>query len=56
MKNLFKFVKKSSNSKNIIFITHYVLISEALNYTSSSGEIIIADKKFNKIDSIEINY
>ena len=56
MENLLKFVKKSTNSKNIIFITHYVVISEILNYTSSSGEIIITDKNFNKIDSMEINY
>ena len=56
IKNLFKFVKDSTNSKNIIFITHYVLISEALNYSPSSGEIIIADKKFNIIDSMEIKY
>ena len=56
MKNLIKFVKTSQNSKNIIFITHYVVISEALHYSPVSGEIVIANKKFNKIDSVEINY
>ena len=32
---------------NLIFITHYVVISEVLNLSASSGEIIITDKKFN---------
>ena len=56
IENLFKFVKKIPNFKNTIFITHYVVISETLNYKPSSGEIIIADKEFNKIDSMEVKY
>jgi phosphohistidine phosphatase SixA len=56
MKNLKKFVKNYPNSKNIIFVTHYVVITEALNYAPASGEIVISDKQFNKIDSIEISY
>ena len=56
MKNLKKFVKNSQNSENIIFITHYVVISEVLSYAPGSGEIVISDKQFNKIDSIEISY
>ena len=56
MKNLKKFVKNSQNSKNIIFVTHYVVISEVLSYAPGSGEIVISDKQFNKIDSIEISY
>ena len=56
MKNLKKFVKNYPNPKNIIFVTHYVVITEALNYAPASGEIVISDKQFNKIDSIEISY
>ena len=32
---------------NLVLVTHYVLIQEVLNITSSSGELIIADKNFN---------
>ena len=56
IKDLKEFVKNSQNSKNIIFVTHYVVISEVLGYEPNSGEIVISDKKFNKIDSIEISY
>ncbi len=41
---------------NLIFITHYVVISELLNYSPSSGEIIIVNKNLNIIDTLEIEY
>ena len=50
------YVKKFRNKQNLIFVTHYVLISEVLNYAPSSGEIVVSDKNFNMIGSIEINY
>ena len=50
------YVSQFKSSKNIVFVTHYVLISEVLNYTPSSGEIVVSDKNFNIIGSIEINY
>jgi phosphohistidine phosphatase SixA len=50
------YVKKYKNNQNLIFVTHYVLISEVLNYTPSSGEIVVSDKNFNMIGSVEINY
>ena len=56
IKDLMKFVKKHDFKKNIIFVTHYVLISEVLDYAPSSGEIIVSDKEFNMIGSIKINY
>ena len=56
IKDLVKFVKKNDFKKNIIFVTHYVLISEVLDYAPSSGEIIVSDKDFNMIGSIKINY
>ena len=40
------YVKKYKNNQNLIFVTHYVLISEVLNYAPSSGEIVVSDKNF----------
>ena len=56
MNDLNNFVDNYKDDGNLVFVTHYVVISEALNYAPSSGEIVVADKKFNKIDSIEISY
>ena len=50
------YVKNFKSDKNLILITHYVLISEVLNHAPSSGEIVVSDKNFNMIGSIEINY
>ena len=56
MKKLKNFINNWDGKNNIIFVTHYVVISEILNYTPSSGEIIISDKDFKVIDTIEIEY
>ena len=56
VKELRDYIKKFDSKKNLILITHYVLISEVLGYAPSSGEIVISDKNFNKIGSIEINF
>ena len=56
MLDLKNYVEKFKGNENLIFVTHYVVISEALEYASSSGEIVISDKNFNKIGSIEINF
>ena len=50
------YIAKFKSDKNLILITHYVLISEILNYGPSSGEIVVSDKNFNIIGSIEIKY
>ena len=55
MKDLRNFVDKWDSKKNIVFVTHYVVILEALNITVSSGEIIVADKNYKVIGSIETN-
>ena len=49
------FVKNWESKKNIVFVTHYVVISEVLNETVSSGAIVIADKNFKVIGTVEIN-
>jgi phosphohistidine phosphatase SixA len=56
MNDLNNFVNNYNDDGNLVFVTHYVVISEALNYAPSSGEIVVADKKFNKIRSFEIKY
>ncbi|MBD1164662.1 histidine phosphatase family protein [Pelagibacterales bacterium SAG-MED13] len=54
--DLKKYIKDFNSKKNLVLVTHYVVISEVLNYGPSSGEIVISDKKFNKIGRIEIDY
>ena len=56
MKNLKKYIKGWNSGKNLVLVTHYVVISETLNYTPSSGEIIVADKNFKILGNIEIDY
>ena len=56
IKELNDYVRQFKSSKNLVFVTHYVLISEVLDYAPSSGEIVVSDKNFNMIGSIEINY
>ena len=56
MLDLKNYVDKFKGNKNLIFVTHYVVISEALDYAPSSGEIVISDKNFDIIGSIEINF
>ena len=50
------YIKNFESKKNLIFVTHYVFISEVLNYGPSSGEIVVSDKKLNIIGSIEIDF
>ena len=56
VKELSNYVKEFNGKKNLILITHYVLISEVLGYAPSSGEIVVSDKNFNVIGNIEINF
>ena len=55
MKDLKTFVKKWDNKKNIVFVTHYVVIFETLNTTVGSGEIIVADKNYKVIGTLVID-
>ena len=56
MKDLKSYIKNWDGNKNLVLVTHYVVITEALGYAPSSGEIVVSDKKFNKLGSIKINY
>ena len=50
------YIKNLESKKNLILVTHYVFISEVLNYGPSSGEIVVSDKNLNIIGSIEIDF
>ena len=54
IKDLKNYIKNWNGDKNLVLITHFVVISSILNTGSSSGEIIISDKKFNIIGSIDM--
>ena len=47
-----EYLKNWKSKKNLVLITHYVVILETLNKAVSSGEIVIADKNLNFIGSI----
>ena len=50
--DLKKFIKNWDSDKNLVFVTHYVVISSIFNTGTSSGEIIVSDKNFNILGSI----
>ena len=56
VENFNKFMNNWNGKGNLIFITHYVVISEILNYAPGSGEIIVSDKQLKVIDTLEIEY
>jgi phosphohistidine phosphatase SixA len=47
LKELKEYIKNWNGKKNLIFVTHFVVISEILNLSTSSGEIVVTDKDFN---------
>jgi phosphohistidine phosphatase SixA len=55
IKDLKKYVASWGSKKNLVLVTHFVVISEALGAGSTSGEIIVSDRNFNIISSIETN-
>ena len=55
IKDLKKYIASWNSKKNLVLVTHFVVISETLSTGSASGEIIVSDKNFNIISSIETN-
>ena len=53
IKDLKNYIKNWKSNKNLILVTHYVVISSILNIAVSSGEIIISDKNYEIIGSID---
>ncbi len=56
MINLKRYINSWKSDKNLVLVTHYVVISEVLDYAPSSGEVVITDKNFNILDNIRIDY
>ena len=52
IKDLKNYIKNWDDDKNLVLVTHFVVISSILNTSPSSGEIIISDKNLNIIGSI----
>ena len=50
-----KFIRNREYTRNLVLVTHYVVISEILDVATSSGEIVITDKNLKFISSLKIN-
>ena len=50
--NLKKFIDKWNGKKNLIFVTHYVVILEMLGIGTNSSELVITDKKLKIINNL----
>ena len=50
-----KLIESWESDKNLILVTHFVVISELLNKGTSSGEMILTDKKLTILGNLEIN-
>ena len=56
LKELYSFVKNwDGKAKNLVLVTHYSIITAITNSVPSSGEIVITDKDFEVIATIETN-
>ena len=54
LQELKKFVKKwNGNGGNLVLVTHYVIITSITNAVPRSGEIVITDKNFKVLSTIE---
>ena len=50
-----KFIRNWNKTGNLVLVTHYVVIFEILDLTTSSGEIVITDKNLEILSSLKIN-
>ena len=55
IKSLRTLISNWDGKKNIIFVTHFVVISEIFNISVSSGEMLISDKNYSIVGNIETN-
>ena len=54
LKDLYNFVRKwNGKGKNLVLITHYSIITAITTAVQSSGEIVIADKNFKVLGTIQ---
>jgi phosphohistidine phosphatase SixA len=52
LREIKEFVQNWNSKKNLVFVTHQVVISNSINVTVSSGEMVITDKNFNTLARI----
>ena len=56
IKKIKKYLKNwDGKGKNLILVTHYSIITAITNAVPGSGEIVIADKNLNVLNTIETN-
>ena len=54
LEELYSFVKKwNGKGKNLVLITHYSIITAVTNAVPSSGEIVVADRNFKVLGTIQ---
>ena len=54
LKELYSYVKKwNGNGKNLVLITHYSIITALTTAVPSSGEMVITDKNFKVLGTIQ---
>ena len=56
IKDLKNFIKNWNSNKNLILVTHYVVIQEILDVGVNSGEIIISDQNYEIIGRLQTSY
>ncbi len=54
IEDLQKYINSWDSKKNLVLVTHFVVISSILNIASSSGEVIISDKNLKVIGTVNI--
>ena len=56
LKELYDYVNKwDGTNKNLVLVTHYSIITAVTNAVPSSGEIVITDKNFKVLGTIQTN-
>ena len=55
IKDLRNYINNWKSKKNLILVTHYVVILEILNKSTLPGEIIVSDKGFNIIGNFNVS-
>tara|TARA_B100000925_G_C21891789_1_gene423139 strand:- start:198 stop:752 length:555 start_codon:yes stop_codon:yes gene_type:complete len=53
IKDLKNFIQNWKSKKNLVLVTHYVVISSMLNMAVGSGEIVITNNDYDVIGTIE---
>jgi len=55
IRDLKDFINSWKSEKNLVLVTHFVVILEMLDIGVSSGEIAVSDKNFNVLGTLEFN-